>query len=283
MTDLSSLDAVALSQRIQARQLSPVALAEALLDRIARLNPGLNAFVTLAPDALAAAREAEAELAAGRSRGPLQGIPVGHKDLYATQGLKTTAASRQQADNVPAEDVRLVAATSSLVARADTHPAILQLFVQAAQRIHGGTGWFARARQFPIGQDPERPLAPEAERFYRSGAPVLQRYLPFWLANLVDRMWVALFSIIAVLIPLSRLVPPLYEFRVRSRIFRWYRNLRLIEAELERGEASREELLASLERLEGRAAHVTVPLSYADELYVLRQHIELVRARLQKG
>ena len=96
-------------------------------------------------------------------------------------------------------------------------------------------------------------------------------------------MWVVLLSLVAILIPLSRVIPPLYEFRVRSRIFRCYRNLRLIEAELERGEASRDELLASLERLEGRAAHVTVPLSYADELYVLRQHIELVRARLQKG
>jgi septal ring factor EnvC (AmiA/AmiB activator) len=96
-------------------------------------------------------------------------------------------------------------------------------------------------------------------------------------------MWVALFSIVAVLIPLSRLLPPLYEFRVRSRIFRWYRNLRQIESSLEHKEASREELLATLDKLEHRAFAVTVPLSYADELYALRQHIALVRARLQKG
>src|SRR5439155_8137085 len=118
------------------------------------------------------------------------------------------------AKNVPPDDIRLVAATSTLITRANTHPAILQLFVQSAQRIHGGTGWFARAGQFPIGQDPERPLAPEAARFYHNGAPVLQHYLPFWLANLIDRMWVALVSIIAVLIPLSRSVPPPYQFRI---------------------------------------------------------------------
>ncbi len=96
-------------------------------------------------------------------------------------------------------------------------------------------------------------------------------------------MWVALFSIVAVLIPLSRLLPPLYEFRVRSRIFRWYRNLRLIEGEVEERSRSPGELLASLDKLEGRVAAVKVPLSYADELYRLRQHIHLVRERLKSG
>ena len=95
-------------------------------------------------------------------------------------------------------------------------------------------------------------------------------------------MWVALFSIIAVLIPLSRLLPPLYQFRVRSRIFRWYRHLRQIESDLQEKAADRAELLAALDRLERRAAAVTVPLSYAEELYALRQHIDMVRARLRQ-
>jgi TRAP transporter TAXI family solute receptor len=185
--------------------------------------------------------------------------------------------------DVPREDVTLIATTTALVTREDTHPALMQLFVQAAARIHGGPGWIARGGEFPNGRAGEYPLAKEALRFYQSGPPLLQRYLPFSLANLVDRMWVALFSIVAVLIPLSRLLPPLYEFRVRSRIFRWYRNLRQIESSLEHKEASREELLATLDKLEHRAFAVTVPLSYADELYALRQHIALVRARLQKG
>jgi len=139
----------------------------------------------------------------------------------------------------------------------------------------------ARAGQFPTAEHTEFPLAKDAERYYRLGPPLLQRYLPFWLANLVDRMWVALFSIVAILIPVSRLVPPLYRFRVRSRIFRWYRNLRLIEAELEEGERPRDELVASLDKLEARVSSIRVPLAYADELYSLRQHIDLVRARLR--
>jgi TRAP-type uncharacterized transport system substrate-binding protein len=184
------------------------------------------------------------------------------------------------AGNMPARDLPMIATTTSLVAREGTHPALLQLFVQAAHKIHGGTGWLARAGQFPSPQNAELPLAKEAERYYRNGPPLLQRYLPFWLANLIDRMWVVLVSIIAVLIPLARVVPPLYEFRVRSRVFRWYRQLREIEDSLRTDKASPAELLGEVNKLDAKAQHITVPLSYADELYSLRSHIQLVRERL---
>jgi len=124
------------------------------------------------------------------------------------------------------------------------------------------------------------PLAKEAERYYRNGPPLLQRYLPFWLANLIDRMWVVLVSIVAVLIPLSRVVPPLYQFRIRSRVFRWYRQLREIEDAQMRKSASPADLLDEVNKLDAKAQHVTVPLSYADQLYGLRSHIQLVRERL---
>lgn len=186
------------------------------------------------------------------------------------------------ANDVPPRDLQLIAPTTSLLAREGTHPALVQLFVQAAVGIHSGAGWIARAGQFPSGTRSEFPLAKEAERYYRAGPPFLQRYLPFWMANLVDRMWVALFSIVAVLIPLSRLVPPLYQFRIRSRIFRWYRNLRTIETRLDEREATPAELLKDLDTLEQRTARITVPLSYAEELYSLRSHIKMVRDRLLK-
>ena len=94
--------------------------------------------------------------------------------------------------------------------------------------------------------DTEQPLAKEAQRFYANGVPVLQRYLPFWLANLIDRMWVVLVSIIAILIPLSRALPPLYQFRIRSRIFRWYAQLRDVEDAM--GKQPHDELLARARR-----------------------------------
>jgi hypothetical protein len=157
----------------------------------------------------------------------------------------------------------------------------VQLFVQAAHNIHGGTGWFSRAGQFPSPQNAEMPLAAEAERYYRNGPPLLQRYLPFWLANLIDRMWVALTLILAALIPLSRVVPPLYQFRIRSRIFRWYRHLRQIEDAIEKNTTPRAGLLDQLSRLEENVGMITVPLSYADQLYALRSYIQLVRERLE--
>jgi len=184
------------------------------------------------------------------------------------------------ASDLPAHDLPLIATTTTLVAREGTHPALLQLFVQAAHNIHGGTGWLARAGQFPSPQNTEWPLAKEAERYYRNGPPLLQRYLPFWLANLIDRMWVVLVSIVAVLIPLARVVPPLYQFRIRSRIFRWYRQLGDIEDTLRRKSTSPADLLDQVNKLDAKVQHVSVPLSYADQLYDLRSHIQLVRERL---
>jgi TRAP-type uncharacterized transport system substrate-binding protein len=183
------------------------------------------------------------------------------------------------ARDMPPADVRMVAPTATLVARDGLHPALVQLFVQAARDVHGEPGWFQRKGEFPNARDGERPLAPEAERFYRSGVPWLQRYLPFWMANLVDRMWIALLSIVAVLLPLSRVVPPIVELRIRSRVFRWYGQLREIEAAVSSQPAN--ELLTELDAIETRVNAVQVPLSYADELYALKSHIQLVRRRLQ--
>ena len=185
------------------------------------------------------------------------------------------------ARDIPPQNVRLIAPTAELIAREGTHPALIQLFVQAAHKIHGTTGWFARAGEFPRATDTGWPLAPEAARIYRSGPLLLQRYLPFWLANMIDRMWVALASILVVVIPLVRLIPPVYRFRIRSRVFRWYRRLREIEAQCVDGSTPHEKLAAELNALEGRVEKIAVPLSYAQELYTLKGNIELVRARLK--
>jgi TRAP-type uncharacterized transport system substrate-binding protein len=182
------------------------------------------------------------------------------------------------AGDLPPADVRMVAPTATLVARDGLHPALAQLFVQAAADVHGGPGWFQRKGEFPNARDGERPLAPEAERFYRSGVPWLQRYLPFWIANLVDRMWLALLSIVAVLLPLSRVVPPIVELRIRSRVFRWYEQLRRIESQA--AARSADDLRAELDAIEARVDAIQVPLSYTDELYALKGHIQLVRRRL---
>ncbi len=187
------------------------------------------------------------------------------------------------ARDMPPQDARLVASTTALLTRDSTHPALLQLFAQAAKETHGMAGWFNRAGAFPSISLSEFPIAKEGERAIRGGQPLLQRWLPFWLANLVERMWLALGLIIAILLPLSRIVPPLYEFRIRSRVFRWYAQLRDIEDRLQTGEALAPQLLEELDALDNKAGTINVPLSYADELYALRGNIQLVRKKLLRA
>ena len=183
--------------------------------------------------------------------------------------------------NIPERDMRLVASTTSLLASAKTHPAILQLFAQTAISLHSGASWFSRAREYPSLEHSEVPIAPEAQRAIKGGTqPFLQRYLPFWLANLIERMWLAMGLIIALALPLSRIVPPLYTFRIRKRVFRWYAELRDVEQRSEAGSESAQNLLEQLDEMEAKVEKVVVPLSYTDELYALRNNIHLVRKKL---
>lgn len=188
------------------------------------------------------------------------------------------------AANNPDRDMRLVASTTNLLASARTHPAILQLFAQTAIGLHGGGSWFSRAREYPSLEHSEVPVSPEAVRAIRSGPPFLQRYLPFWLANLIERMWLAMGLIIALVLPLSRIVPPIYTFRIRSRVFRWYAQLRDIEqrfeAQAQGGQADIQALLEQLDGLEAKVEKIVVPLSHTDELYALRNNVHLVRKKL---
>lgn len=184
-----------------------------------------------------------------------------------------------QADRPP-QDLPLVAAHASLVVREDLHPALMQLLLQAAQRAHAEPGWFQQAGEYPNAGSDRWPLADEAERFHRNGPPWLQRHLPFWLANFVERMWVVLLPLLAALLPLSRVVPPLVTLQLRSRIYRWYAHLRAIERAVEAQDADLPALLQEIDRLDAQTEHIGVPLSFAGELYDLRAHINLVRKRL---
>jgi len=184
------------------------------------------------------------------------------------------------AGDQPTQDTRLIATTTAMLAHTRVHPALLQLVSQTTLPLHGSAGWFNRAKEFPKATSAEFELAPEAERTLRAGVPALQRYLPFYWANLVERMWLALGIIVAVLLPLGRIAPPLYEFRVRSRVFRWYGQLRELEDRWVADPSLGPALLKELQTLEEHVEKIVVPLSYTDELYSLRNHIEMVRQKL---
>jgi len=197
--------------------------------------------------------------------------------------FRTVTLPRGVADlaaDVPPHDVTLLAATTSLLTREQTHPALRQLFAQAAQVIHSRAGWLSGAREFPNTRTSELPVSPEGDRAINGTPPVWQRWLPFWASNLVQRMWLVLGGLLVLLLPLSRVVPPLYTFRVRRRVFRWYARLRQIETRAQDPRVARTALLDELDELDRVANQIAVPLAHADELYALRDNIDTVRQRV---
>lgn len=180
--------------------------------------------------------------------------------------------------NIPSSDISLLAPAANLVVR-DLHPALIVLLLQAAAEVHGAAGLFEDDGEFPSPSYLDFPLHPEARRYFRSGPPLLQRYLPFWAASLIDRLKVMLLPLVTLLIPLLKVVPPVYRWRVRSKIYRWYRELQVAEREAreERSPSHLADHLAALDRIEHEVGQLSVPLSYAEELYHLRLHIAHVR------
>ena len=198
--------------------------------------------------------------------------------LVLPQGVFDLAA------DVPPSDVTLLSPTQNLVARDTLHPALAYLLLRTASEVHSSAGMLARAREFPAAREAGFPLSSEAARYYQAGVPFLQRYLPFWAANLVDRLWLILVPIIAVVVPLGRIVPAAYRWRVRSRVFRWYARLKEIELQLDDNPTRPrlEEMLKRLDETEQAVNRIPTPLAYTDNLYVFREHVELVRRRIAR-
>jgi len=188
------------------------------------------------------------------------------------------------ARDLPRRDVTLVAVAATLVAHEDLHPALADLALQAAGRVSARSTLFSDARRFPSADFLDFSPSDEASRYYKYGVPFLQRYLPFWAANLIDRLKLLALPLVALLLPLSRLLPPAYRWSVRKKVFRWYREVQRIDlrASDDTRRPSLEACLAELERIEDDAREVEVPLAYAHELYALRQHIDLLTLQIER-
>ena len=186
--------------------------------------------------------------------------------------------------DIPAADVELVAPMATIVARDSTHPALIDLLLQAAVQTHGGPGLFQRPGEFPNARAVDFPLSKEADRFYKSGTRLFQRYMPFWLATLIERTLVLLIPLVAIVLPVMRFAPALYGWRARSRVYKWYGQLKFLERELDEDPdaRTRADWLAELERIEERVHRVATPLAFANLLYTLREHIALVEAKVLK-
>ena len=186
--------------------------------------------------------------------------------------------------NIPDRDLTLVAPTTQLVTRSDLHPALVNLLLTAANMVHKSGGEFEREGEFPTPKYLDFKLSPDAERFYKFGTPFLQRYLPFWMAIFVSRMAILLLPLVAVVLPLFKVMPIAYRWRMRSKIYRWYSKLRTFDPERHKEESSEnlQKYLAKLSEIEEKVANISVPLAYSEELYHLRMHIDMLRSKLKQ-
>lgn len=201
---------------------------------------------------------------------------------YLTKLIFPAGAGNLAAGRPPA-DTNLFATKASLIVRSDCPPALQFLLLQAASQIHSQAGVFQKSSQFPAPEQVDLPLSRPALQFYKSGVPFLQNHLPFWLAELSGILLVVLIPVVGVLYPLLRFLPGAYVWSMRRRVFRLYSEVKLIEMEMESDPTkSAAEMLLRLDNLESRAMHMRVSFMFAQLIYHLRQHMNLVRGRLEK-
>ncbi len=187
-------------------------------------------------------------------------------------------------ENMPDRDIHLIAPSVELIARNDLHPALSDLLLEAAKEIHGRATLFQGRGEFPVPLEHEFRISDDANRFYKSGKSFLYRYFPFWMASLINRILVVFLPIVLILIPGLRVIPAIYQWGTKMRIYRWYRQLLALEQDMiaRMDKNKQKELLARLDQIEQAVDNMKVPTSFADQFYVLRGHVGFVRAKLME-
>src|SRR5512143_3069060 len=185
--------------------------------------------------------------------------------------------------NIPEQDINLISPTVELVARADLHPALSDLLLEAATEVHSRAGLTNKRGEFPSPRENEYRISPDAVRYYKSGKSFLYRYMPFQLASLLNRVAVVFVPMLLILIPSVRSLPKIYRWQMRLRIIRWYRALMILEKSIATGPIQAdqgEEIKRRLEHIERAVNKMKIPASFADQFYDLRMNIDFVRAKL---
>jgi len=187
--------------------------------------------------------------------------------------------------NEPPRTLSLIGPTVELVARKNLHPALSDLLIGAAKEIHGGPGYFRTAGEYPAPLVRDFPISEDAERYYKSGGQFLYKKLPFWLANLIDRLVVVILPLFVILVPASRFLPTVYRWLMRSRIYKWYGALMAIERQVLRPTTAeqRADLLKRIDDIEKSVNELKMPVSFGEQLFVLRNHVTMVRQHLREA
>jgi TRAP-type uncharacterized transport system substrate-binding protein len=186
--------------------------------------------------------------------------------------------------NIPSHDVTLVGPTVELIARADLHPALIDLLWDAMREVHGGKKLLQRKGEFPTPVDHDNiAVSAETTRYEKSGKTFLYKYLPFGLAGLLTRILVAFVPALVILIPALKLIPAVYKWRLRMRLYRWYRAMLAVERDVQQSPMSKgqhDKLQEKVTEIEANVNQMKVPASFADQYYALRTYVVFVRQQL---
>jgi hypothetical protein len=188
--------------------------------------------------------------------------------------------------DIPAEDTYLIGPTVELIARDTLHPALSDMLLEAAREVHGTPGLFKKRGEFPVANEHEFPISPDATRFYSTGKSFLYRTFPFGIASIIARLIAVIVPLGLILIPAIKLAPTIYRWRMESRVNKWYRVLLNLERDAfvkPLNDMKREELLHRLNHIENSVSKIIVPARFGNLLYALRQHIDFVRSGLVSG
>jgi len=187
--------------------------------------------------------------------------------------------------NVPSQEKILLAVTASLVAREDLHSDLVHLLLMKATEVHKPGGLLEKVDQFPSTQFVEFPMNENAEVYLKEGPSFLHKIFPFWIAATIARLTILIVPLIMVMMPLFKSAPPIYRWRIRSQIYRWYARLYEVDQQLDKITEleTLAEKIKEIKLLEKEViGQVSVPLSYMGELYSLHVHIRIVLTRLEE-
>jgi TRAP-type uncharacterized transport system substrate-binding protein len=186
------------------------------------------------------------------------------------------------AQNTPDRDIVTLGPVATLVAGEAFHSSLTPLILEAAKTVLKNGSLLDPAGNYPARPPLSLTILDQAEYYYAKGLPILQRYLPFRIASLADRYIILAIPLLVLLFPLFKAIGPIYQWRIRARIYRWYKHLRDIDQELYKGNLDSDIAgkIKHLEQLEGELARVEVPLSYSNELYELHMHLRYMIERL---
>jgi hypothetical protein len=189
------------------------------------------------------------------------------------------------AENVPDHEINLISTTTNLLVDDRLHPAIQLLLLEAAREINGGRSYFAKAGSFPAYIDSEVPLSKEARFFYDKGPPALTRYLPFWLAEFLERMFLLLVPFLAFAYPVIKSIPNYRVNLAQRQIKDIYKELNRFEHEtLSTFDANkRSEYLAFLNALEKRVLASSAAKIATADCYTLRNNIQYIRELIDEN